>query len=135
MFKRLAQTQLHQMLAWSPAVAILGPRQVGKTTLAQSLVQTDPQAIYLDLENPQDQARLGDGVLFFQANPQRRIILDEVQNAPGLFSALRGEIDRDRTPGRFVLLGSVLRTCKELSDESRTTVTFKYKSSPDPLAL
>ncbi|MEY4362829.1 MAG: hypothetical protein RLZZ24_181 [Pseudomonadota bacterium] len=106
MFKRLAQTELRERLTWSPAVAILGPRQVGKTTLAQSLLQEDPQAIYLDLDNPQDQARLGDGVLFFQANAHRRIILDEVQNAPNLFSVLRGEIDRDRTPGRFVLLGS-----------------------------
>ena len=106
MFNRLAQAQLSEHLAWSPAVAILGPRQVGKTTLAQSLLQSDPQAMYLDLENPQDQARLGDGVLFFQANASRRIILDEVQNAPDLFQVLRGEIDRNRTPGRFVLLGS-----------------------------
>lgn len=106
MFDRIAQAQLTENLAWSPAVAILGPRQVGKTTLAQSLLQSDPQAIYLDLENPQDQARLGEGVLFLQANASRRIILDEVQNAPDLFQVLRGEIDRHRTPGRFVLLGS-----------------------------
>jgi uncharacterized protein len=106
MFKRIAQTQLINFLAWSPAVAILGPRQVGKTTLAQSLRQNDPQAVYLDLENPQDQARLGDGLLFLQANADRRVILDEVQNAPNLFSVLRGEIDRQRRPGRFVLLGS-----------------------------
>lgn len=64
MFDRIAQAQLTENLAWSPAVAILGPRQVGKTTLAQSLLQSDPQAIYLDLENPQDQTRLGEGVLF-----------------------------------------------------------------------
>lgn len=106
MFKRIAQARLQDSLAWSPAVAILGPRQVGKTTLAQSLRQNDPQTIYLDLENPQDQARLGDGLLFLQANANRRVILDEVQNAPNLFSVLRGEIDRERRPGRFVLLGS-----------------------------
>lgn len=106
MFKRVAQARLTDSLAWSPAVAILGPRQVGKTTLAQSLRQNDPQTIYLDLENPQDQARLGDGLLFLQANADRRVILDEVQNAPNFFSVLRGEIDRQRRPGRFVLLGS-----------------------------
>jgi len=106
MFKRIAETRLTDCLAWSPAVAILGPRQVGKTTLAQSLRQNDPQTIYLDLENLQDQARLGDGLLFLQANADRRVILDEVQNAPNLFSVLRGEIDRQRRPGRFVLLGS-----------------------------
>lgn len=106
MFDRLAKAQLLDRLFWSPAVAILGPRQVGKTTLAKSLLQNDPQALYLDLENPQDLARLSDGLLFFQANTGRRLILDEVQNAPNVFSVLRGEIDRDRSPGRFVLLGS-----------------------------
>lgn len=106
MFDRLAKPQLLDRLSWSPAVAILGPRQIGKTTLAKSLLVNDPHAFYLDLENPQDLARLGDGVLFFQANATGRIILDEVQNAPNLFGILRGEIDRQRTPGRFVLLGS-----------------------------
>jgi predicted AAA+ superfamily ATPase len=60
----------------------------------------------LDLESPQDLARLGEGPLFLQAHADQLIILDEVQNAPGLFSVLRGEIDRLRRPGRFVLLGS-----------------------------
>ena len=106
MFKRLASTHLTQQLGWSPAVAILGPRQVGKTTLAKSLLQSHPDAVYLDLEHPQDRARLGEGPLFLQAHAHRLIILDEVQNAPDVFAVLRGEIDRDRRPGRFVLLGS-----------------------------
>ena len=106
MFTRIAQNTLVSQLAWSPAVAILGPRQIGKTTLARSLLKTHPDAIYLDLESPQDRARLGEGPLFLQASADRLVILDEVQNAPELFSVLRGEIDRIRRPGRFVLLGS-----------------------------
>jgi len=106
MFNRIAQPSLSTQLTWSPAVAILGPRQIGKTTLARSLLSSHTDAIYLDLESPQDLTRLGEGPLFLQAHADRLIILDEVQNAPGLFSVLRGEIDRIRRPGRFVLLGS-----------------------------
>jgi predicted AAA+ superfamily ATPase len=106
MFLRIAQPALTTALSWSPAVAILGPRQIGKTTLARALLETHPNALYLDLESPQDHAALGDGPLFLQANADRLIILDEVQHTPELFSVLRGEIDRVRRPGRFVLLGS-----------------------------
>lgn len=106
MFSRIAQPLLASALTWSPAVAILGPRQTGKTTLARGLLQTHAHALYLDLESPQDRARLGEGPLFLQAHADRLIVLDEVQHAPELFSVLRGEIDRARRPGRFVLLGS-----------------------------
>ena len=106
MFLRIAQPALTTALSWSPAVAILGPRQIGKTTLARALLETHPNALYLDLESPQDHAALGDGPLFLQANADRLIILDEVQHTPEFFSVLRGEIDRVRRPGRFVLLGS-----------------------------
>jgi predicted AAA+ superfamily ATPase len=106
MFSRIALDSLTAALTWSPAVAILGPRQVGKTTLARSLLESHAQALYLDLESPQDRARLGEGPLFLQAHAAHMLILDEVQNSPELFSILRGEIDRVRRPGRFVLLGS-----------------------------
>ena len=106
MFSRIAQPALATALTWSPAVAILGPRQIGKTTLARALLETHPNALYLDLESPQDRAALGDGPLFLQAHADQLIILDEVQHTPELFSVLRGEIDRSRRPGRFVLLGS-----------------------------
>lgn len=106
MFSRIAQPALATALTWSPAVAILGPRQIGKTTLARALLETHPNALYLDLESPQDRAALGNGPLFLQAHADQLIILDEVQHTPELFSVLRGEIDRARRPGRFVLLGS-----------------------------
>lgn len=106
MFKRICEAQLRQALSWSPAVAILGARQVGKTTLARQITALQPDALYLDLEQPQARARLEAPELFFAANRQRLVVLDEIQNAPGLFSVLRGEIDADRRPGRFLILGS-----------------------------
>lgn len=106
MFSRIAQPALATALTGSPAVAILGPRQIGKTTLARALLETHPNTLYLDLESPQDRAALGDGPLFLQAHADQLIILDEVQHTPELFSVLRGEVDRARRPGRFVLLGS-----------------------------
>ena len=84
MFERIAHHTLTAHLAWSPALAILGPRQIGKSTLARVLLKTHPNAIYLDLESPQDRARLGEGPLFLQAHAERLVILDEVQNVPEL---------------------------------------------------
>ena len=106
MFKRICEDKLRQALGWSPAVAILGARQVGKTTLAQQIAALQPDALYLDLEQPQARARIEEPGMFFAANRNRLVVLDEIQNAPELFSVLRGEIDADRRPGRFLILGS-----------------------------
>lgn len=99
-------SKIAEQLEWSPAVGILGPRQVGKTTLAKSLATQPDKAIYLDLDTPQAMARLANPGAFFAANRQRLVVLDEIQNQPELLSELRGEIDEDRRPGRFLLLGS-----------------------------
>jgi hypothetical protein len=105
MFERLEfSSRLRGLLAESPAVAILGPRQCGKTTLAQGL--DSPYALYLDLEAPSDLARLSDAELFLESCRERLVILDEIQRRPDLFALLRSLIDRDRRPGRFLLLGS-----------------------------
>ncbi len=106
MFKRLVFAKIQEQLSWSPAVAILGARQIGKTTIAQLVANQFPDSIYLDLENPQALARLEQADAFFQANRHRLVVLDEIQNAPELFSQMRGEIDADRRPGRFLILGS-----------------------------
>jgi uncharacterized protein len=106
--RRLTQT-LANLLADSPAVALLGPRQVGKTTLAQELGQ-HRASLYLDLESDADRARLADPELYLSANQDKLIILDEVQRMPGLFQPLRGLIEQGRRKGlrvgRFLLLGS-----------------------------
>ena len=106
MFQRKSAVEIRQQLGLSPAVAILGARQIGKTTLAKQIAAEFPDAIYLDLENAQARAKLDQADVFFEANRHRLVVLDEIQNAPELFSTMRGEIDADRRPGRFLILGS-----------------------------
>jgi len=106
MFQRKSALEIRQQLGLSPAVAILGARQIGKTTLAKQIAAEFPDSIYLDLENAQARAKLDQADVFFKANRHRLVVLDEIQNAPELFSTMRGEIDADRRPGRFLILGS-----------------------------
>jgi len=95
-----------QDLARFPAVALLGPRQAGKTTLARHLAAQYPDSQYLDLERPSDLAKLADPELFLGRLADRLVVLDEVQRRPELFAVLRSLIDEGRRPGRFLLLGS-----------------------------
>jgi predicted AAA+ superfamily ATPase len=131
MFQRQTATELRVFLQEFPAVAILGPRQVGKTTLARQHMQNlasnvnaapPPTALYLDLENPQDLAQLSDPVAFFSAHIDTLLVLDEVQRMPGLFAVLRGVIDSRRqggaSNGRFLLLGSASMELLAQSSES-----------------
>jgi len=90
-----------------PAVALLGPRQVGKTTLAKTLVsKLKKDTIYIDLEHPEDRLRLQNLNDFFVQNKDKCVIIDEVQRIPQLFPILRAYIDTHRKSGRFFLLGS-----------------------------
>ena len=104
-----------------PAVALLGPRQTGKTTLA-GLIAEERASIYLDLEDPADRAKLSDAALYLSGREQELVILDEVQRAPELFQTLRGLIDkgrrRDIRVGQFLLLGSASIDLLKQSGES-----------------
>ena len=104
-----------------PAVGLLGPRQVGKTTLAKAIAAEHP-SIYLDLESPIDRAKLSDPVAFFNAYPDQLIVLDEIQRMPDLFQTLRGVIDegrrRGRKTGRFLILGSASLDLLKQTSES-----------------
>jgi predicted AAA+ superfamily ATPase len=107
--RRHVQSELLEAIEANPAVALLGPRQVGKTTLAHEIGETRP-SIYLDLESSADRARLTDPEAYLSAHEDELVILDEVHRAPELFQQLRGLIDRGRRKGRgngrFLLLGS-----------------------------
>ena len=105
MLDRHAISYLRVLLDEFPAVGILGPRQVGKTTLAKQVAK-GIDAIYLDLELPEDLAKLSDVSLFLRTYQDRLIILDEIQVRQDIFPILRALIDQDRRPGRFLLLGS-----------------------------
>jgi predicted AAA+ superfamily ATPase len=118
---RLQDPLLRRRLEQFPAVALLGPRQVGKTTLALQLAATTP-SLYLDLEASSDLARLSEPSLFLQRHADKLVILDEVQRLPGLFAELRGLIDAGRRQGqangRFLLLGSASVELIRQSSES-----------------
>lgn len=109
MITRSLSDQLSDAIDCSPAVALLGPRQVGKTTLALEIGQRY-DALYLDLESAQDLAKLAQPELYLQDHQDRLVILDEVHRTPGLFPILRGLIDQGRRSGRragmYLLLGS-----------------------------
>lgn len=107
MFDRYLSATLHKSLSYFPAVAVMGPRQVGKTTLVKTLLANyEKEVVYLDLEYFADQRRLQEPDLFFQANQDKVVVLGEIQRMPELFPLLRSLIDQYRVPGRFVLLGS-----------------------------
>src|SRR5580658_4111811 len=110
MILRHLQQTVEKALQRSPSIAILGPRQVGKTTLAKTIAKNHNNSVYLDLENPRDRRKLEDAYSYLGSLHNTCIILDEVQLMPELFSILRPLIDEDRTPGRFILLGSASPT-------------------------
>ena len=104
-----------------PAVALLGPRQVGKTTLARQIADGRP-SIYLDLEQWADREKLTDAALYLAGHAGKLVILDEVHRMPELFQTLRGVIDEGRRHGnrvgRFLLLGSASMDLIRQSGES-----------------
>lgn len=104
-----------------PAVALLGPRQVGKTTLAELIAEERP-SVYLDLEDTADREKLADAALYLSGHEDKLVILDEVQRMPELFQTLRGLIDKGRRrnirAGRFLLLGSASIDLLKQSGES-----------------
>lgn len=122
MIERASRQQLARWLQEFPAVALLGPRQVGKTTLALQWAAGAAPSVYVDMEDPTDLARLADPLTFMEANADRLVIIDEIQRAPHLFPLLRGVIDRRRREGRpaghFLLLGSASGALLAQSAES-----------------
>jgi len=121
MLPRRLLPSLTDALAETPVVALLGPRQVGKTTLALEIAKAQP-SVYLDLESEADRAKLSEPELYLPQHEDKLVILDEIQRAPQLFRNLRGLIDagrrRGRGKGRFLVLGSASIDLLKQSSES-----------------
>jgi len=117
--KRIIEKKLFELISNFPAVAILGPRQVGKTTLAKEIMTRLPnESVYLDLENPSDLSALIHPVEFLNSFSGKTIVIDEIQRKPDLFPVLRSVIDKQRIIGRFILLGSASQQLLFLSNET-----------------
>ena len=97
---------LNDYAGYFPIVAVLGPRQCGKTTLARDWIRTCPESLYLDLERPSDLAKLADSEDFLTRHSEKLVCLDEIQRSPELFPVLRALSDETGRPGQFLLLGS-----------------------------
>lgn len=104
-------------LGRSPAVAVLGPRQCGKSTLARQHLKGLKSA-YLDLQDRSDRNKLDEPELFLERHRDELVCLDEIQLLPEFFARLRSEIDRDRRPGRFLILGSASKDLIRQTSES-----------------
>ena len=120
---RQIQPEVSRLLEQFPAVAILGPRQVGKTTLAMALAGAlREKALYVDLELPSDRAKLAEPELYLKQHENRLVILDEIHRLPGIFQTLRSLIDQRRRKSRparhFLLLGSASMDLLQQSAES-----------------
>jgi len=126
---RLLSPLIEETLTQSPAVGLLGPRQVGKSTLARRLA-AERDAVYIDLQSPASRARLSDPVAFARDNAERLVVLDEVQLLPDLFAALRPLIDEDRRNGRFLLLGSAAPRLVRAASESLAGRILYFELAP-----
>ena len=118
MIERRLRAGIERSLKHFPAVAVVGSRQTGKSTLARAVAKAHGAAVYLDLERPADLARLADAELFLGHHRDKLVIIDEVQRRPELFPVLRVLADSGRRTGRFLLLGSASPALLRQSSES-----------------
>jgi predicted AAA+ superfamily ATPase len=103
---RRIEPEVARGLGRSPVVALLGPRQCGKSTLARQVIARVPRSVYLDLERPAHANRLNDPELFFESTRGRLVCLDEIQRKPDLFPIMKSIVDERGANGQFLVLGS-----------------------------
>ncbi len=115
---RFISNKITELIDEFPAVAILGPRQCGKSTMAKYISGQIPGSIYLDLENPIDIFKLSEPYPFFVTNTNKLICLDEIQLKPDIFRLMRSTIDESGRNGQFLVLGSASRDLIKQSSES-----------------
>ena len=138
MVPRRLEPLVRERLGHLPAVALLGPRQVGKTTLAHRIAD-GRDSVYLDLESPRDREKLSDPLFYLAGHEDRLVVLDEVQRVPELFATLRGVIDtgrrRGRKSGRFLLLGSASADLLRQSETLAGRIAYLELSPLDVLEV
>ena len=135
MLKRFLQERVENSLIRYPVVGILGSRQVGKTTLAKMIRgRTKKKVIYLDLELPSDLNKLQEPELYLSRFEDSLVIIDEIQRMPSLFPLLRALVDRNKTAGRFLILGSASLDLIRHSSESLAGRIIYHELSPFSLA-
>ncbi len=115
---RKIESDVQKNLKDFPVVAILGPRQCGKSTLAKRIVSSRKKSVYLDLELESDLRKIKDPELFLSGHEDKLVCMNEIQRMPDLFTSLRGIIDRKRKNGRFLILGSASRDLIRQSSET-----------------
>jgi len=130
MIPRFSEPEILELLNGFPCVAIIGPRQVGKTTLAKQIRKQFADSLYLDLELRRDLEKLEDPETYLGQFDERLIIIDEVQRKKELFPVLRALIDHNRRPGRFLLLGSASPDLLRDSSESLAGRIAYYELTP-----
>lgn len=116
--QRKIEVTIKQYLKIFPVVAVLGPRQCGKSTLVKNLSQNWGASLFLDLQYDADLSKLDQPIIFFESNTDKIICLDEIQLVPQLFSVLRSVVDQNRQNGKFILLGSASRDLIQQTSES-----------------
>lgn len=117
--ERQVTHQILQNLTFFPVVGIVGPRQVGKTTLAKTLqTRLGTPSLHLDLELDEDLFKLRNPQPYLQLHAEKCIIIDEIQRLPSIFPLLRALVDQDRRPARFIILGSASPEMIRQSSES-----------------
>src|SRR3989304_3703602 len=135
MINRLLQERVEKSLIKYPVVGILGSRQAGKTTLAKMIKnRMKRKVIYLDLELPSDLNKLQDPELYLGRFEDTLVIIDEIQRMLSLFPLLRALVDRKRTAGRFLILGSASPELIRHSSESLAGRIIYHELSPFSLA-
>ena len=127
--ERSSHAVVAELLAETPVVGLIGPRQVGKSTLARGIADST-DAVFVDLQIESTREALADPTQYLRLNADKLVVFDEVQRMPSLFSALRPVIDEDRRPGRCLLLGSASPRLMRSASESLAGRIFYHELSP-----
>jgi predicted AAA+ superfamily ATPase len=128
--QRKIEGRVRNALGTSPVVALIGPRQCGKSTMARAILESYPDAVRLDLERPSDLRKIENAEYYLEQQSDRLVCLDEIQRVPEIFPLLRVLVDENRRPGRYLILGSASRDLLRQSSESLAGRVVYHELTP-----